>query len=246
MPIDRVALLRGLATRLEFAGLTIVGKKIPKKELDFGKIFLRFGHQLTVYPNSDVQFYGPNPEAFEDLFPPDCPLNCIISAAIQRAILLNRKLREKQLRRLTNDTQPSQRGKSNSNASTRKRVHQRHVRPPDQIGAEPPKPRRTRTGRGGVATLERRLSGCERTIVAFFDAVAPYWVPRARRLAEAGDDPNKALAELALRVRKRASDQGETCSPLQLSSSEAELISAREWTLKSTISTTNAGARVRQ
>jgi hypothetical protein len=88
-------------------------------------------------------------------------------------------------------------------------------------GLEPHKSRRSRTSRGGVATLERRLNGCEKTVVAFFDAVAPYWVPRARRLAEVGDDPNKALAELALRIRRRAGDLGETCSSLQLSSPEA-------------------------
>jgi hypothetical protein len=98
----------------------------------------------------------------------------------------------------------------------------------EATGLEPHKPQRPRTSRGGVATLEKRLSGCEKSVVALLDAVAPYWVPRARRLAEAGDDPDKALAELALRIRKRAGDQGATCSPLQLSPSDANSYPNRE------------------
>jgi hypothetical protein len=82
-------------------------------------------------------------------------------------------------------------------------------------------PLRSRKARDGIATLEKRLTGCEAILVAMLDAVAPFWVPRAHNLADAEGDPRKPLAELALRIRARASDPAQTCSALQLSPVEA-------------------------
>jgi hypothetical protein len=87
-------------------------------------------------------------------------------------------------------------------------------------GAAPDKPPRRRAAPDGVAALERRVNGCEKTVVALLDAVAPYWAARARKLAEANSDPNKGLAELALRIRMRAGDQGAPCGAPQGKSSE--------------------------
>jgi hypothetical protein len=77
----------------------------------------------------------------------------------------------------------------------------------------PEKPARRRSAPDGVAALEKRLFGHEKTFVAMCDAVAPFWIARANRLAEAADaSPGKKLAQLALRIRARADDLVSTCS----------------------------------
>jgi hypothetical protein len=87
-------------------------------------------------------------------------------------------------------------------------------------GTAPENPRRKPAGLSNLARLEKRLSGCEHAFVALCDAVAPFWVGRAKFLAgSAGSSPEKALAQLALRIHACAiSDATPTCSALQVES----------------------------
>lgn len=82
-----------------------------------------------------------------------------------------------------------------------------------KVCGAPEKPARRRSAPDGVAALEKRLRGHEKTCVALFDALAPGWIVEAQRLVEAADDsPAKTLAGLALRIGARADDPGSTCS----------------------------------
>jgi len=82
-----------------------------------------------------------------------------------------------------------------------------------KVGGAPDKAPRSRSAPDGLAALEKRLRGHEKTCVALFEALAPDWIVEAQRLAETADDSlAKTLAQLALRIRARADDPGSTCS----------------------------------
>jgi hypothetical protein len=92
-----------------------------------------------------------------------------------------------------------------------------------KVCGAPDKPPRRRSGPDGLAALEKRLRGHEKTCVAVFEALSPRWIAEAQRLAEAADDsPAKTLAKLALRIRARADDPGSTCSATATVTLEAQ------------------------
>ncbi len=93
----------------------------------------------------------------------------------------------------------------------------------EKVCGAPDKPPRRRSAPDGLAAFEKRLLGHEKTFVAMCDAVAPFWIARANKLAAEADDdsPAKTLAEVALRIRARAGDLASTCSATATVSPEA-------------------------